>query len=263
MLQPSSTASVIARVLAAGAIAAAIIGVLPFQLVLPIVNEPNVQASEDLSQRDEIEFVFLHEGQTTMSGSTGDIERARRHRKGEEDLLWFREKGREYIVRDPAILSAVRNLWAPVAVIGEEQGEIGAKQGAIGARQAVIGAKQAEIGAHQASIGSRQAAIGARQAALAARQVRSSSDAERTEIDRSMRALDDDMRALDREMRALDARIREFDKPMEDLGKEMEVLGREMDALGAKIDEASSKAQAGMRSLVDKAIASGAAQLVR
>ena len=271
MLQRPSTPTFIARLVAVFAVAAAITGLLPVRLVSrpaaaallpPSTGGPSAQGS-DAQDRNKIEFIFLHQDQTTMSGSTRDIERVRRHRKGNEDLLWFRRDGQEYIVRDPSILNEVKNLWAPISLIGNDQGEIGAKQGRIGERQAAIGAKQAEIGAQQAAVGSRQAGLGARQAALAARQTSRLTDAERTEIDRSMRALDDDMRALDREMRALDLKMREFDKPMDDLSRDMDVLGREMDALSEKMEEASSKAEAGMRSLLDRAIASGAAQLVR
>lgn len=272
MLQRPTTPTFIARVVAASAVTAAIIGLLPFKLAArpsasavlpPGSSEPTAQSTPASSRRDEIRFVFLTGEHTTMSGSTGDIERARRLRTGGEDLLWFRKDGREFVVRDPDVLREVRELWTSVSRIGAEQGEVGAKQGEIGARQGAIGARQGEVGAQQAAIGSRQAAVAARQAELAARQARRSSESERTELDRNMRALDDDMRALDREMQALNAKMRELGKPMEELGKEMEVLGREMEALGAKMERESEKAEAGMRRLMEKAIASGAAQPVR
>jgi len=43
----------------------------------------------------------------------------------------------------------------------------------------------------------------------------------------------------------------------------MDVLGREMDALGRKMEAASRKAHDDMRALLDRALATGAAQPVR
>lgn len=290
MLRHPSTPSVGVRVMAVAVLAVAAAGLAPFRLVarsseamIPRLNEatplavpaaqstparpladrsdaePELQSSPDR----ELRFVYMRGEQTTMSGSTRDIERARRARTSGEPLLWFYKDGKEYIVRDPAILEEVSRIWGPVNRVGDEQGKVGEKQGAIGARQGALGAKQGEIGAQQGAIGERQSAIGARQAALASRQAARPSDSEQAEINRQMRALDDDMRALDREMRVLNDKMREFDKPMEDLGRDMDVLGREMDALGRKMEAASRKAHDDMRALLDRALATGAAQPVR
>jgi beta-lactamase regulating signal transducer with metallopeptidase domain len=211
----------------------------------------------------EIRFVYLHDDQTTTSASSDDVRRARRLRTGGEDLLWFATAGKEYVVRDAGVLKEISRIWDPVSMIGDEQSKIGLQQSKIGARQSEIGQRQAGVGAEQASIGQRQAEIGARQAALGARHAGRPTDTERAEIDRQMRSLDDDMRKLDREMDALNDKMRAFDAPMRDLNDDMEALGRQMNALGRKMDEAERKARADMRALLDRAIASGAAQIVR
>jgi bla regulator protein blaR1 len=211
----------------------------------------------------EIRFVYMTDDTTTMSGSSGDVARARRLRAGSEDLLWFAVNGKEYVIRDGNVLREISAIWQPVRIIGDEQSEIGARQSEIGTRQSEIGTRQASIGAEQAKIGARQAEIGARQAALAARQAARPTDAERTEIERQWKTLDNDMRALDGLMRELNEKMRALDTPMADLGQDMEALGREMNALGRKMEDAQSKAEADMRALVERAIASGAAQIVR
>jgi beta-lactamase regulating signal transducer with metallopeptidase domain len=299
MLHRPSPPRVFVRAAAAGVVVLATIGLAPFHLVareaamVPARPSPMAQTPARIGPQlqpggllplltrwldgsraeppqsrtspgdREIRFVYLNGDTTTMSGSSGDVARARRLRTGGEDLLWFLKDGKEYVVRDRDVLKELSAIWRPLSAIGDEQAKIGARQAEIGARQSEVGARQSKIGAEQADIGARQGEIGARQAALAARQARRPTDAERAEIDRQMRSLDDDMRKLDREMRALDDKMRALDSPMSDLGEDMDALGREMDTLGRKMDDAQRKADAGMRVLLERAIASGAAEIVR
>jgi bla regulator protein blaR1 len=220
------------------------------------------QSRTPSSERD-IRFVYMSGDTTTMSGSSDDVARARRLRAASEDLLWFAMNGKEYVTRDADVLREMSAIWGAVRDVGEEQSQVGARQSEIGARQSEVGSRQASIGAEQANIGARQAEIGARQAALAAREAARPTDAERTEIERQWKTLDNDMRALDRQMRELNEKMRALEVPMGDLERDMNARGREMDALGRKMEDAQRKAQADMRALIERAIASGAAQPVR
>jgi beta-lactamase regulating signal transducer with metallopeptidase domain len=288
-LRPSSTA----RIAGAAILAVALVAVAPLKLVArpsaeaavasvsfpktaaadsmlapasaPAPAAPGVQSSQRKSDgAPHLTFVFfLDDDQSTSSGSTADVERARRFRSGGGQLLWFRQDGREYIVRDPAVLREVQDIWRPVSELGAEQGKIGAQQGALGARQGDIGAKQGALGAEQGRLGARQGALGARQGMLAAREAVGLTNAQEAQIDREHEAIDKEMRDLDQQMRALTDKMRELDKPMRNLGDEMEVLGREMAVLGGKMDEASREANAAMRALMERAITTGAAQAVK
>ena len=274
MLHRPVTPSTATRLMTGAAVAAALVAIVPMQLTArPVAGSPAAAgpiepatAVEAQARRgdDNLRYVFfVDDDQTTMSGRSGDMERARRHRREGEPLLWFIRDGNEYIVRDAALLADVRRIWNEVGRIGAEQGAIGAKQGELGARQGEIGAKQGLLGAEQGIIGAKQGTLGARQAALSAREAGGLTAEQRAEIERDRQAIEKDMRALDAEMRALDAKMRELDRPMRDLGDDMEALGREMEQLGRKMEEASGKAGAEMRDLLDKAIRSGAAQRVR
>ena len=285
MLQPPSRPTLHARLTAVAIIVLGVAAIVPFRLAarteaasaaavparvwLPpaaaAIDEPSglVQTKREEAREDDVNFIFMTKDHTTMSGSTRDIERARRHRQAGEDLLWFRTDGREYVVRDAALLEEVRRIWEPLGVIGTMQGEIGTKQGILGTRQGEIGTKQGELGTQQGILGTKQGEIATRQGQLAARESRPISDKERDEINQERESLERKMRDLDREMRVLDAKIRELEAPMHDLGKEMEILGREMEVLGRKMEEASSKAEADMRRLIEKAISTGAAQQVK
>jgi hypothetical protein len=214
-------------------------------------------------QRDLNYVLFIDEHDTNMSGSTSDIELARKYRRGNERLLWFRHNGGEFVVRDARVLDQIDDIWRPVGEVGAAQGEVGAKQGLLGAKQGGFGAQQGVVGAQQGTLGAQQGDLGARQGVLAEREARARTDAERQAIRAEQRKIDDEIRGLDEQMRALDAKMREFDEPMRALDKQMRVLDVEMRALDTKMREATDRAQSQMRELVERAIASGAAERVR
>lgn len=216
----------------------------------------------------DLNFVFfVTDDHTTMSGSMNDINRARRFKRPGEQLLWFRQGGGEYVIRDQGVLRQIEDLWAPVGAIGDEQGVVGQKQGEIGKLQGEIGAKQGEIGAEQGKIGAEQGKIGDRQGVLGARQGRLADDesrrssGERIELER--RALDQEMRALDAQMHMLDHKMRELDRPMRELDEKMAQLDREMRELDRKMKIAQERAEKEMQGILERAIASGVAEVVR
>lgn len=224
---------------------------------------PDHREQPEPKEREMNYVLFLDDNHTSMSGTMQDVEIARRHRRNGERLLWFRQAGREYVVRDPSVIDSVLDLWAPVNLVGEQQGKIGSRQGELGARQGEIGQRQGRIGAEQGIIGAKQGEIGDRQARLAAREMSARTDAERRSIDAERRRLDDEMRALDRQMQELDAKMRDADKPMRDLDDQMRVLDREMQELDLKMRAAVKAAETGMQALIDKSIAGGVAVPVK
>ena len=120
-----------------------------------------------------------------MSGSTGDYNRARALRAGNAPLLYVRQDGAAYVIRDAGTLRRAEAIMAPQQELGRRQGELGRQQGALGAQQGRLGAEQGrlgaqmamstparmrELGAQQGELGQRQGALGAQQAALGQRQ---------------------------------------------------------------------------------------------
>ncbi|MFB3904345.1 MAG: M56 family metallopeptidase [Acidobacteriota bacterium] len=228
-------------------------------------------APQRSSGEEDLNCVLLLDGDhTIMSGSSADKDRARSFQKGSEPLLWFRRGGREYVVRDPAVLSQVEEIFRPLRQIGKEQAEIGSKQAEIGSRQAEIGTKQAAIGRKQAEIGARQAEIGSKQAAVAARQAaRERPKDERAlevqlqELEQERRRLELELKNLEKQMQELSSQMQDFNRPMENLSKDMRSLSQEMTVLSRKMPEASAKAEAQMSELLDRAISTGAATAVK
>jgi len=109
---------------------------------------------------DHTNYVLFTPGteSISMSGSTNDVERARALRRGNESLLYVREDGAAYVIRDPATLRAAAALFKPQSDLGDRQGELGRRQGELGARQGELGAEQGRLGALQANSPPREAA---------------------------------------------------------------------------------------------------------
>jgi beta-lactamase regulating signal transducer with metallopeptidase domain len=187
------------------------------------------------------------ESNVTMSGSTRDLEKVKQLRKSNEAILWFREDGKEYVVRDPALLARIKELWKPVTELGQRQAKLGAEQ-------AKLGGEQAKLGGQQAALGAKQAALGAQMAALSAELV--GRDGDKEEYERRMADLGEKMEELGRQQEALGREQEKFSAPQQELGRQQEALGRQQEA-------ASKKAEKEMTTLMANAIDSGAAQPVR
>ena len=136
---------------------------------------------------DRTAYVLFSQGNdsTSISGSMDDIRRARALRAGREALLYVRDGGAVYVIRDPATLNQARAIFAPQEALGARQAELGSRQAELGARQAKLGAEQARLGARQANatpreavelgrqqgiLGDKQGALGEQQAALGRQQ---------------------------------------------------------------------------------------------
>lgn len=153
-------------------------------------------------------YVLLEPGSrsSSMSGSMDDLRRARALRAGNEGLLYFRDGGAAYVVRDAETLRRARAIFAPQQAMGARQAELGSRQAALGKRQAALGAEQARLGARQASaspdqqgvLGRRQGELGRRQDALGRQQdaLGSQQSALGREQDRLGREADAKLRAL-------------------------------------------------------------------
>ena len=214
-------------------------------------------------------WIYFHDAKSsTMSGSSDDIAIARRLQHHGERLLWVRRGGEEWVVRDPALLSRIDELFAPVRELGHKQAELGAMQAQLGAQQAQLGAQQATFGSQQATISAQQAQLNARQAALSARQYMAS-DSEREGFESDQRELERQMRDLHREVEQLGEQQNELGRMQHELGGHQNELGGKQNELGdlqnelgRRMQKASAEAERAMGQLLDEAIRSGQATRV-
>jgi hypothetical protein len=125
-------------------------------------------------------YVMLSPGNrnVSMNGSMDDVRRARSLRSDEEGLLYVRQGGSAYVIRDAATLRRAQALFEPQTALGVRQSELGSRQAALGQRQSQLGARQAQLGQRQPGsspgeaeeLGRRQADLGRQQNALGQQQ---------------------------------------------------------------------------------------------
>lgn len=180
-------------------------------------------------------YVLIDGDDVTMAGHSDDIATARTLQQGDAPVLWVRDNGRQYVVRDAATVQRVKAAHAPVEALGAQQGKLGEQQGALGERQGSLGAKQGELGAKMAAIGTQQAA-----AALQGGHARDA------ELDRRMQALAQEQEALARQQQAL--------------ARQQEPLARQQEALSRQQVAATEKMRRDVARLLDEAIRSGKAE---
>ena len=125
------------------------------------------------SSGDRLSYVFLtgSDGSAMMSGSTDDIRRARAYRAGDAPLLYVRQDGAAYVIRDAGTLRRAEAIMAPQQELGRRQGVLGAAQGELGRQQGILGKEQGRLGAQMADSTPRQMAeLGRKQGELGRQQ---------------------------------------------------------------------------------------------
>lgn len=160
------------------------------------------RAAAEAPSADRASYVLFTEGSrsTTMSGSTEDMNRARTLREGEEALLYVRQGGAAYVIRDAATLRRAESIFEPQRVLGSRQAELGSRQAELGGRQAALGAEQARLGVRQAS------------------------------------ASPDRAEELARQQNALGRKQDDLGRQQDALGKQQDALGREQDSLAREAE---------------------------
>lgn len=171
------------------------------------VSPPSLAADAAWSP-EPFAYVLFSPGSrdVSMSGSTDDVRRARSFRSDGEGLLYVRQGGSAYVVRDLATLRKAHALFEPQEALGRQQAELGSRQAALGGRQARLGAEQAafsyrradnspreaeDLARQQQALGEQQALLGREQGALGRQQA---------ELGRQQRDLG---RAADKQMQIL------------------------------------------------------------
>jgi bla regulator protein BlaR1 len=213
---------------------------------------PDTQAASNAGP--PLNFVYFDpQGHQRLWGDTKDIEDARRFRHGDEPLLWFREDrqaGREFIIRDPALLKQLDEVSRPMEDIGTEMGKVGGRQGGLGAQQGALGT---QLGV----LSTRQSALSVREAALDMRSDNAAPSPDATaELARQRKDLRRQRKHLEKKMAAINASMQELSTQMTSLNEEMQVLDKKMRA-------AVVKATTETHELFRRSIASGVAKPAR
>jgi bla regulator protein BlaR1 len=223
-------------------------GVVPYRVVQATPADPNpaeetrkTSIRNTKASNDSYILIRGEEGRgdgvsVVMSGSTDDIDRVKRLRQGGEAVLWVRQSGKEYVIRDAATLARVEALFEPMNELGEEQSKLGDRQSALGDRQSALGDQQAKLGDRQAEV--------AEKLANRAQGGKPTED-------------------LQRQLEDLGRQQSELGRKQSELGSQQAALGEEQSKLGRRQEELAREAERQLKVMLNDAIARGIAQEIR
>ncbi|WP_164017548.1 M56 family metallopeptidase [Pyxidicoccus trucidator] len=215
---------------------------------------------------DDSSYVLLADNMAMMNGSTVDLNLAGMFKKPGQELLYVRQKGNAFIIRDASTLNAVRTALQPTRDLGKAQGDLGGKQGELGRQQGELGHKQGELGLKQSALGLKQAELAHKQAGIHLEERRADAlpDAERerreAELKKQEQALEQEMAALEKQQEALNEQQEALGREQEKLGEQQEKLGEEQEKLGEQQEARSREAEKKVRGLIDEALRKGLGQ---
>jgi hypothetical protein len=162
-------------------------------------------------------------------------------------FLYARVDGRDWVIRDPALLSHADDIVQPMAELGRMMGELGSRQGALGAQQGRLGGEQGRLGARQGQIAAKRAQLQVRAAV--------NDDDQDAELRDLQRSLDDESRSLGREMERLG-------RQQAELGQRQAALGREQARYGQQMKKVNQETSDQILRLVRDAVRDGRAKQV-
>ena len=145
--------------------------------------------------------VVLNESSYATNVDLDQLLRIRKGRTG--DFLWFRRGGRAYLVTDPAVLAAGREILGPVRALSREQEELSARLRPFEEREDELDREEERLEERSERLEGRDD--------RAAKEQRERLDALGRELDERQEAVKADMRELEAEERRLDDREREVE----------------------------------------------------
>ncbi len=195
--------------------------------------------------------LFLENDVTLVNGTARDYERGKALRASpQEQLFWFQRGGKEYVLRDPALLKQLQALFAP-------QMKLGQQQAVLSGMQKQLANELADIIAQQDAQGEQQAEFGLRMSQLATEQVRLQEQGESTE------AIEAEIQGLEEEQGSLEEPQAQLAVQRDGVQQQQQALIQQQEDVARKLDQATREAQAQLNALVKQAVSKGTAKEVK
>lgn len=213
-------------------------------LELAVIAALGVTGASPAFAEDRPNYVYLERGneRARMSGDLRDMDRAKRFQHGNERILWFRDGGQEYVIRDADTLRQADALWASI----DDRGAMDP----LTTKLQTLVSTQLQLSTRTRLNASRQATLAVRLAAL---DVRASNDGNRASLDRLRKQIAEQQQMLEDDSRTCDKQMRE-------LGDKMQVVGKQIEAQAKQIEVQARKVEVDVLALLRRSIATGVAK---
>jgi beta-lactamase regulating signal transducer with metallopeptidase domain len=97
-------------------------------------------------------FIFFSDDIHVMNGNASDFRRAEAARAGGEELVWYRDGDKAWVLRDPAYIKRIHAAFQRSAVPADNQAVSADKQAELDRRQAVLNEQMAKLSERQAEL---------------------------------------------------------------------------------------------------------------
>jgi len=101
-------------------------------------------------------FVFFSNDIQVMNGSNADVRRAAAQKKGSGDFAWYQDGKQAWIVRDPAYVKRIHDVYARSSKAADVTAASAEKQASIAQRQAMLNEQMAKLAERQAELAVKQ-----------------------------------------------------------------------------------------------------------
>jgi len=208
----------------------------------PKPPKPPVPVGSDLN------YAFVRQGgKISCSATRSELDAVQELRKSRSgDFLWFRDKGKAYVIEDPAEVAKVRELFKPMDELGQKMDELGKEMKVHGDKMHALGKEMEAASKHgephskeMGALGKQMGVLGKELGTLEKRRSTLERKLENEKLSSTEeKALERQMEGLEKQIEALETRMEELGKAMEAQGQKLEEAHQPMEALGQKMDEA-------------------------
>ena len=176
------------------------------------------------------------------------------------DFIYCKQKGKFYVIEDPALLAKAKALYAPMDVLSKQQEELGRQQEALGAQQEALGKQQEAVKVPTPDLSKELASLDEAMQKLKAlqgnKEVTQQSLAEVQERIGEIQGRLGNLQGLAGEQ------MGKLGEEQDRLGEQQRKLGEEQGRLGEQQGKIGEEAQRKLKPLIDQAIRDGRAKPV-
>jgi beta-lactamase regulating signal transducer with metallopeptidase domain len=190
-------------------------------------------------------------------GRKADLDKARKMAHG--DFLWFTRNGKSYVMDDPQIVSQIKQMYAPMEALGEQQRKLGEKQRELGEQQRALGEKQRQVSVPTPEMSEAIAKVEAAAAELKAAKGKSLTEEKVADMQSKLAELQARLGDLQGEM---GSRQGEIGAQQGELGAKQGELGEQQGRLGEQQGRIAAEADRKVKSIIDETVKNGKARPV-
>jgi chromosome segregation ATPase len=162
----------------------------------PRSGEPVDDRCLDLDGAKDTSFVIIHGNTLTMCGDKHDVRAANRARSGDEDLLWFRVDGQDWVIRNPSTIAQALDLFQPESELDRRMETLDGMQEELSRQQERLGEEEGKLSEARDSLDDAKAEDGLSRRLEAIGRQLEGLDRELTELDSKQSSLADEASVL-------------------------------------------------------------------